>query len=285
MRRLVLLAAIGLCGLAACTSVWETPMPTAAVLTATPLSTPTALPYAGGPPGAGWALVFEDDFDGTALDTSKWRTCYAWASDEGCTNSSNEELQWYQKDDVIVSQGTLRLRAQRRSVNGYRYTSGMISSQGSFSFRYGYCEARARVPKGRGLWAAFWVAPEDNRWPPEIDVLETLGQQPNTVHLTHHWREESRAGPSGFSQTYTGPDFTAEFHTFGLLWEPGQLVWYVDGVERHRVVHHVPAEPFYLVANLAVGGSWAGAPDSDTPFPSDYEIDYIRVWQRATGPA
>ena len=111
MRGLVLLAAIGLCGLAACTSVMETPMPTAAVLTATPLSTPTALPYAGGPPGAGWALVFEDDFDGTALDAGKWRTCYAWASDEGCTNSSNEELQWYQKDDVIVSQGTLRLRA------------------------------------------------------------------------------------------------------------------------------------------------------------------------------
>lgn len=230
------------------------------------------------PVRTGWRLVFQDEFDGPALDLSKWNTCYWWAVPSGCTNSGNRELEWYQPDDVLVEDGVLRLRAQDRIVHGYPYSSGMISGHDKFSFLYGYVEARLKSPRGRGLWPALWMLPVNHEWPPEIDILEILGHAPETAHMTLHYKLPSSPHLSQGS-SYSGPDFSKDWHIFSLHWEPGVLTWYIDGEERFTLEHDVPDVPMYLIANLAVGGNWPGSPDETTFFPAYFEIDYIRVYQ------
>lgn len=222
-----------------------------------------------------WQITFSDDFDGDSLDRKKWEDAYPG----GARTHSNNEQQYYAPNGYEVKNGNLRLRAERRSMGGMPYTSGMVSSFGSFSQTYGLFEIRARFPKGKGMWPAFWLLPATGKWPPEIDVLEILGHEPGKVYMTTHWRNaEGKHQGKGFS--YTGPDFSADFHTFAVEWKQGECIWYVDGVERARSTEGVPAEPMYVIANLAVGGDWPGNPDATTPFPGFMDVDYIRVYKR-----
>ncbi len=223
----------------------------------------------------GWTLVFHDEFDGTKLDTSKWEDQY-W---HGRTHG-NQELQYYAPDGYEVRDGLLILKGEKRSMNGHPYTSGMVTSFKSFSQQYGYFEIRARFPKGKGYWPAFWLLPADRKWPPEIDVLEILGHEPDKVYFTNHWRDaEGKHKSKGGS--YKGPDFSKDFHTFAASWTEKEIIYYVDGVEQFRSDQGVPHEPFYVIANLAIGGDWPGNPDETTLFPGLMEIDYIRVYKRA----
>jgi beta-glucanase (GH16 family) len=244
-----------------------------------------------GPPNPqNMKLVFEDNFTGSTLDSSKWLPCYWWNTN-GCTNSGNHELQWFMPDDVYQQNGYLRLRARKRTINAsdgktYNYTSGMVTtdrfgSSGSpkFAFKYGYTEARIKIPKGRGLWPAFWLLPTDHSWPPEIDIMENLGHEINKVYMTYHWRDSGGVHRSA-GQPYIGPDYSADWHTFAVHWLPGQLIWYVDGIERFRYTNSsVTSKDMYLILNLSVGGDWPGPPDSSTVFPAYMDIDYVRVWQ------
>jgi beta-glucanase (GH16 family) len=237
-------------------------------------------------------LVFDDEFDGSALNSSRWRTCSWWA-DTTCSIETNKELELYTPNNVSVGGGVLTLQARRETAtawNGktYNYTSGMISSGGrsgsvapGFSYKYGYAEARVKVPAGKGLWPAFWTLPTDYSWPPEIDVMEILGDKPNQQEMHYHYLDGggTHRGPG---QAWVGPDFSAGWHTFGVDWQPSALVWYVDGVERWRFTDAsaITSKPQYLLLNLAVGGNWPGSPDASTPFPSNYLVDYVRVWDR-----
>jgi beta-glucanase (GH16 family) len=225
-------------------------------------------------------LVFRDEFDAATIDRARWNTCYHWNLN-GCTNEGNRELQWYLPENVILDEGLLKLQIQREPAGDYAYTSGMISSHWNFAFRYGYVEMRAKFPSGDGFWPAFWLLPGPFRgWPPEIDIAEVLGREPDVVHMTlHHLNDEGQHVPS--TSEMRGPDFSTGFHHFAVDWQPDSLRWYVDGVEQFRLTDHIPDEPMYILANLALGGEWAGPPDADTPFPATYEIDYIRVWQRS----
>lgn len=255
--------------------------------------TPTAIPPTPIGQTGEWTLIFNDEFTGSTLDTSRWTTCYWWGK-QGCTIATNAELEWYQPDQVLVADGVLRLRAEPRTLeatNGkvYRYTSGVVTTgrassntthPARFSFTYGYAEIRARIPTGRGLWPAFWLLPIDHNSRPEIDVMEIIGHEPQVVYLRFHYLDaDGRRRDVGGK--WAGPDFSEGWHTFAIDWQPTALIWYVDGVERWRYTDQsaIPAEPMYLLANLAVGGSWPGAPDDSTLFPSDYQIDYVRVWQ------
>ena len=203
-----------------------------------------------------------------AADGGAWRP-YPWAEfqqnrTEGTPGSAGYR-RGYDPDDVD-------------------YLSGILTSYGSFRMTHGYVEMRAKVPPGRGLWPAFWLLPmhyvEDV---PEIDVMEFLGQDVGTLYNTYHyfdvandWRKVST--PS-FPNYVT--DWTADFHTFGMEWGPRDITWYVDGVATHSVddaEYRISGQAMYLLANLAVGGSWPGAPDADTPFPASFEIDYIRAY-------
>ena len=136
------------------------------------------------------------------------------------------------------------------------------------------------MPKGQGFLSAFWTMPIDKTWPPEIDVIEVLGQDPSMAHLTLHfpkngekWKDDKDGGK------FRGDDLTAAFNTYAAKWDETGVVWYVNGVERHRT-DKSPNEPMYLLATLALGGHWAGPPDAQTPFPAYMEIDYIRVYQK-----
>ncbi len=241
-----------------------------------------------------WKLIFQDEFDGASLAVGHWVTCYWWGR-QGCTIASNHELEWYQPDNVIVSDGVLKLRAQQQTVHGsdgntYRYASGMVttgretdttSKPVKFAFTYGYAEIRAKVPKGEGLWPAFWLLPANHNSKPEIDVMEIIGDQTNTAELRFHYREQDGDSADAGS-SWKGPDLSKDWHTFAVDWQPDAIIWYIDGVERQRFTDqaHIPAQPMYMILNLAVGGDWPGAPDVTTSFPSDYLIDYVRVWNR-----
>jgi beta-glucanase (GH16 family) len=232
-------------------------------------------------------LVFRDEFNGAALDKASWHTCFWWHAST-CSIETNRELELYNPADVSVGGGALRLRAQRRELtawNGavYHYTSGMVMSgarkRRGFKFTYGYAEARLRVPKGNGLWPALWLLPADGGSRPEIDVMEILGDSTRVQHMHFHYvGPDGRRADSGAA--WAGPDFAAGWHTFGIEWVADEIVWYVDRVPRWRFTDSrvIPDEPMYLVANLAVGGDWPGVPDATTPFPSNYLVDYVRVW-------
>lgn len=243
-----------------------------------------------------WNMIFHDDFNGNSLDTKKWTTCYFnfKVGDNSCDHDQNE-LELYQPNNVSVSNGTLTLRAEKQTVdapNGqtYDYTSGMIttgpttgtSNNTRFSFKYGYMEMRAKVPAGQGLWPAFWTLPTDLDWPPEIDVFEILGNAPNVINMHYHYQNGTDNGGDN-GKTWKGPNFSAGWHTYAVDWEPDAITWYVDGVERRTYTDtsHITSKPMYLLANLAVGGNWPGSPDDSTHFPALYQIDYIRVWQKA----
>lgn len=260
----------------------------------TPTLTPTpALRAPVGQTGR-WQLRFSADFDGNGLNGEKWVTCYWW-DNQGCTIASNHELQWYRRENVTVGDGMAHLQARREEIETadgqtFAYTSGMISSgrrvddltvSPKFAFHYGYAEMRAKVPQGQGLWSAFWLLPVDHQSRPEIDVMEILGHAPGTVEMHLHYNDAAGKKQRQGAE-WTGPDLSTDWHVFAVDWQPTQVIWYVDGVERWRVTEKaaIPAEPMYLIANLAVGGDWPGAPDTQTPFPSALLIDYIRVWQR-----
>lgn len=165
------------------------------------------------------------------------------------------------------------------------YLSGMITSYGSFKMTHGYVEMRAKLPAGRGLWPAFWMLPIHYvKDVPEIDVMEFLGQDVDTLYHTYHYFDPSNdweliSTPSYISRAV---DWTKEFHTFGMAWSPGQIVWYVNGVEAVRIDSdlNIANQPMYLLANVAVGGNWPGPADSTTKFPATFEIDYIRAYEK-----
>lgn len=217
-------------------------------------------------------LIFADEFGGTALDTSKWSSGYPWTNPDGNYNRSTGEQQVYLPRNIVVSDGTVKLIAKRESVNGRPYTSGMISSDprngAGFLHTYGYIEARIKVPGGKGMWPAFWNLPWPVKWPPEIDIVEVLGDE---CIAEFHLHPEAN---------YQGTNVCDTWHTYAVDWRPGKVVWYLDGVERYREEgDHAPSQPMYLLLNLAVGGTWPGSPDISTPFPGVMEIDYVRVYR------
>ncbi len=226
-----------------------------------------------------WVLTFEDEFDGPKLDYSKWTPEDPWGVER------NEELQGYVIQAFEQEDGILKIRCENKPTfyDGKKreYRSGMMSTTRKFSQTYGKFEIRCRVPRGKGLWPAFWLLPEPPSWPPEIDILEILGHETDRVYLSNHWINPD--DPTGNSKSITGefqgPDFAEEFHTFAVEWEPDEIRWLIDGVVRHNSTTEVPDIPMFMLVNLAVGG-WAEAPDDSTRFPATFEVDYVRVWEK-----
>lgn len=245
----------------------------------------------------GYHLVFEDRFDETELDRSRWNV---ELHEPGWVNG---ELQEYvdSPKNISVRDGKLLIRPIK-TVHGDSsvfYTSGRITTQYKHDFIYGLFEARLRVPKGKGFLPAFWLMTTDEdrygQWPEcgEIDIMEIWGSRTGTSHGTIHYGlpHEERQG----TVTLEKGNFAGEFHDFALLWEPGLLLWYVDGRPFYEEKRWFSAGPdgvkkpypapfdheMYLILNLAVGGSWVGYPDETTDFAhAAFEVDYVRVYQK-----
>lgn len=244
--------------------------------------------------GAGWHLAFADEFQGRRLNSRHWVTCYWWDKG-GCTNGATNERQWYLPGNVTVSGGALHLVARKQTVRGsdgrwYPYTSGIVTTgrlthntqrSPRFAFRYGRVVARIRMPAGRGLWPAFWLLPASQRSRPEIDVVEVRGQHPRRMHAHLHYLAGGEKHDPGHH--WTGADTSAGWHNYAIDWSPGSIVWSVDGhvVWRFTKRAAIPHQRMYLLLNLAVGG-WPGDPVAATPFPSELDVDYVRVWQKGS---
>lgn len=188
-----------------------------------------------------------------------------------------------------IRDGVLRIRADRADpvtvspyIWNYRYTSGCITSELTHWQTYGYFEMRARQPRGKGFWPAFWLLPKGLSWPPEIDVFEGSGARPCGIH--HGAIEKPRS-------TTTAPGLWIDqlmapsdgFHVYAVAWTRDNIVWFVDGIKTFEYGPHGIHEDMYLLANLALGShdpNWIPDPDATTPFPGFLEIDYIRAYQR-----
>ncbi len=246
-----------------------------------------------------WKLVWSDEFNapnGSAPDPAKW------TYDLGGKGWGNHELETYtdRTQNVSIQNGRLVIQALKENFTGKdgvarEYTSGRIKTQGLFSQTYGRIEARIKIPYGQGLWPAFWMLGDDSEkagWPQggEIDIMENIGREPSTVHGTIHGPGYS--GGKGISAPYSLPNgarFADGFHLFAVEWQPAQIQFFVDGNLYATVTPaNLPAgtrwvydHPFFIILNVAVGGSWPGNPDATTTFPQTMQVDYVRVFKLA----
>ncbi|MEU8827836.1 glycoside hydrolase family 16 protein [Streptomyces sp. NPDC048636] len=267
----------------------------ATALAATPWFT-TPATATGPQTGKAGAAAFTENFDGPAggaVDGSRWGY-------ETGDNVNNHERQYYTdgtKNAALDGQGNLVITARKENPADYacwygrcEYTSARLSTARTFSTAYGHVETRLKVPRGQGMWPAFWMLGTDiggAGWPNcgEIDVMENVGFEPGTVHGTIHGPGYSGSGGIGAGYTLPGgAAFADDFHTFAIDWSPDKITWSVDGqVYQTRTPADLGGNrwvfdhPFYLILNLAVGGYWPGDPDGGTTFPQQLVVDYVKV--------
>lgn len=269
-------------------------------------------------------LTFQDEFDTFSRYTDKtgnticepggvgtWQTVYHFCSR---TNPGNDEAEVYidpsflehlnkkstasttARNPFTIKNGILTIEAAPSdkvilsAVGPWaKYTSGMITTQFSFSQTYGYFEMRAKLPPGRGLWPAFWLLPIDKTWPPEVDGMEFFGDTSKDgqggrtkIHYASHTvpGQKDKACNEWFD---VGVDVTEDFHVYGVNVQPDKITYYFDG-KAYATCKANPDtyKPFYILVNLAVGGpgSWPGVPDASTSFPAYMYVDYVRAYQK-----
>ncbi len=236
-----------------------------------------------------WTLVWSDEFNGSSLNTSNWTAEIG----TGSGGWGNNELQYYtsRSQNLSVSGGNLVITAQRESYGGMNYTSARIKTQGLKSFTYGRIEARIKLPSGQGLWPAFWMLGDNITsvgWPRcgEIDIMERVNHN-SYVNGTVHWDSN---GYAQYGRTSGSLDFS-QFHTYAIEWDSSYIRWFVDGVQFNEFYIQNGTggteefqKSFFILLNLAVGGNWPGSPNSQTPFPSQMLVDYVRVYQGQSSP-
>ena len=225
-------------------------------------------------PTPNWKLIFDDEFNGTYLDTSKWNVeDYGPAGYQNCCLYDGS--QYYTSQALSFSNGSLQITTKKQTIEGHSYTSGAITTQNKFSFLYGRIDIRVKLPKSQGFWPAIWLLPNGNHTPApfEIDIMEMLGETPHIVYSFNHW------GNHQTTARYVGPDFSQGFHVFSIVWEPQEIAWYIDGVQRSQTSQGISNQKMYLIINAALGGMWPGAPNKNTITPQSMYIDYVRVYQ------
>jgi beta-glucanase (GH16 family) len=234
-------------------------------------------------------LVMSDEFNVNGAPNPN-----LWSYNIGTGNNGwgNNELQYYtnRPENIKVENGVLKITARREQYMGEAFTSARIVTKGKFETKYGRIEARIKLPRGKGLWPAFWMLGSNSDtaiWPQcgEIDIMEYLGSSPTKVFGTVHGPGYS--GGNAITKTFTLPNsrFDTNFHVFGVEWDENYINFYVDDVLYNQIT---PSEvtgdwvfnnPFYIILNMAVGGNYPGAPNSETPFPQEMLVDYVRVYQ------
>ena len=253
-------------------------------------------------------MTFDEEFNGLSLyrdyngnvtctnnGTGTWQTIYF-----GCTRvtlSNNETEVYLDQTPFNLLPGVLSIEA--RPIDPYlqsvigpwaKYSSGLITTQYSFSQTYGYFEVRAQMPAGQGTWPAFWLLPVDKSWPPEIDALEAFGDRNpvnneggrTLIHYASHVPPDNKICGDWYD---TKTDITAGFHTYGVDWEPTGITFYFDGIPYATCPPNPAAnKPFYILINLAIGGpgSWPGTPSPLNLWPTEMKIDYVRAYQKIT---
>jgi len=246
----------------------------------------------------GWTLTWSDEFngsDGSPVDSSKW------VSEIGGNGWGNQELEYYtnRPQNAIQQGGNLVITVLSEKYTGSDgvtrdYTSARLKTQTKFAQKYGRFEARIKIPRGQGIWPAFWMLGDDVDkvgWPQcgEIDIMENIGKEPALVHGTIHGPGYN--GDKGIGSPFAIPEkanFADDFHIYAVEWAPKSIRFYVDD---HLYATRTPAElpkgakwvynhPFFLLLNVAVGGGWPGNPDATSVLPQTMLVDYVRVYRR-----
>lgn len=245
-------------------------------------------------------LVWSDEFNGSAgsaVDSTKW------SFDIGGAGWGNNELEYYTNSTrnasmdgagnlVITAIKELLPQKNRCWYGQCQYSSARIKSKGKFEQAYGRFEARLKIPYGQGLWPAFWMLGnniDSVSWPTcgEIDIMENIGREPSIVHGTIHGPGYSGANGIGAAYNLAAGAFSDDFHIYAVEWNTSSIRWYVDGnLYQTRTPADLPTgaawvfdHPFFMILNVAVGGSWPGNPDATTVFPQRMFVDYVRVYQ------
>ncbi|MFK7766983.1 MAG: family 16 glycosylhydrolase [Mariniblastus sp.] len=244
----------------------------------------------------GWNLVWSDEFEGTELDTKKWK------HETGAWGWGNNEWQDYKDatgDNVTVGEGVLKITAKKTGA-GQKvgdYTSARLNSLEKFT--YGRMEIRAKMPayKGKGIWPAIWMLGaniKDAGWPQcgELDILEYVSYRKGKMHSAIHCKSHNHGDKT---QVETGPmdldTIESEFHVYGLEWTEDKVVFYTDKPENVKLAYERPKKfdadnwpfdkPHFFLLNVAVGGDWGGEEGvEDKIFPSTMEVDFVRVFQK-----
>lgn len=241
------------------------------------------------PPGPGysWKTIFEDNFDGASLNTSKWISQHPWTRDY--------KGDAYERDqNVTVSDGVLTITAKAENYAGHQFTSGAISTGYSkFRFEYGYAEARINMPSARGSWCNFWMLADG--WPPEIDIVEfPLDDVEGEGNQRYRYISNIHYGDSQSSMgTHWRSDLSAGYHIYALDWRPWYVAYYFDNSYVRSLNDFQPSNDFgsmYLILDYYVGGDWSGQvwqhpdpvawPDPAVSDAGKMQIDWVRVWKR-----
>jgi beta-glucanase (GH16 family) len=241
-------------------------------------------------------MVWSDEFngaDGSAPDATKW------SIQTGGNGWGNNELEYYtaRPSNVQVKGGNLVIMAVKEDYTGpdgvtQHYTSARMQTKGLFSQQYGRFEARIKIPKGQGMWPAFWMLGNNidtAGWPAcgEIDIMENIGKEPAINHGSLHGPGYA---PGNVTASYTLPTgaLSDDFHVYAAEWDTSQVRFYVDSnLYATFTSANLPSgspwaftQPFFILLNVAVGGDWPGSPDSTTQFPQQMLVDYVRVYQK-----
>ena len=231
----------------------------------------------------GYKLVWSDEFDGDEIDTTKW------GYDLGGSGWGNNELEYYtdRKENSFVSDGILHIKAIKESYEGKEYTSARMLTKGKFEFQYGYVEARISLPRGSGIWPAFWMLGYNIDWIVwpccgEIDIIEAINTE-NKVYATCHWF--ANGGHAEYGKNSEDFDLT-EFHDYYLYWDSEYIRVGVDGKQHYEILikdntgsTNAFHNKFFFILNVAVGGNWPGFEIDNNQFPNEMKVDYIRVYQ------
>ena len=259
----------------------------------------TAPPPPSGTTTDQWIPTWSDEFEGAAgssFDPAKW------VAETGGEGWGNKERQFYTartENVALDGSGHLVITALEEPANTERrcwygtcrYTSARLKTKGKFVQAYGRFEARIKIPRGQGIWPAFWMLGDNIDavgWPKsgEIDIMENIGREPTSVHGTIHGPGYS--GANGIGGPFTSPvPFADDFHVYSVEWTPGEIRWVVDEKEYRRTTpSNLPSgaawvfdHPFFILLNVAVGGEWPGEPDATSVYPQQMLVDYVRVYR------
>ncbi len=278
---LMCLAAVLQASLVACSSarapsasIHPTATPSVSATITHPTRTATFTPGSG-PTLPGWNLVWDAEFTGNTLNTSQWQPVDTMVpSTVGCcVQYANQD---WSPANVRVSGGALHLISVKQPQNGYIYTSGAVTTMGTYAFEYGRVDIRAKLSTTSGLWPAAWLLPVTGTSPGyspyEIDMLEAWGSQPTTVHFFFHW-PSSQLGCEA-----QGPNYAAGYHTYTLLWTATLIEWQVDGATDCVVTSNIPHTPMYFILSAAIDGALEST-NASTILPQSFDIQYVRVWR------
>ena len=236
-------------------------------------------------------LVMADEFE---VEGAPNPDIWGYNIGTGQNGWGNNELQYYtdRTENVKVENGVLIISARKESFNESSYTSARLLTKGKLEQTYGRFEARMRLPYGQGIWPAFWLLGDDSNgteiWPQigEIDIMEYVGDEPTRIFGTVHGPGYSGGESISKSFELVNDRFDTGFHVFGIEWGPDYINYYVDDVLYNQITpDDVPGEwvfnrgPFYIILNLAVGGSLPGPPNDETVFPQNLLVDYVRVYK------